>query len=64
MSSGSFIVESSSITTAIDAASNITIHHHPIDQLKGPEPQAAVSDMLEIYNNNAVATGVSGIFTL
>ena len=47
MSSGSFIVEFSSNTAAIDAASNITIHHHPLDRVRGPEPQAAVSSMLD-----------------
>jgi hypothetical protein len=47
MSPGSFIVEFSFNTAAIGAASNITIHHHPIDRVRGPEPQAAVSNMLE-----------------
>ena len=47
MSSGSFIVEFSSNTAAIGAASDITLHHHPIDRMRGPAPQAAVSSMLD-----------------
>ena len=47
MSSGSFIVEFSSIAAAIGAASDITLHHHPCDRMRGPAPHAAVSSMLE-----------------
>ena len=66
MSSGSFIVEFSSNTAAIGAASSITIHHHPLDRVRGPEPHAAVSSMLEIATTMPQAPSLvtSGVYSV